>query len=119
MLILTSVVGGCRSDVSEKVIPDSTVVDLLVELHLANGRIEVTDRPLGIARDSIFLAYGVDSTAYARMIEYYARHPDEYSQIYSQVLDALSEERMTGPFADTTRTRPADTARGNRTRRFD
>ena len=114
MLILASLAGGCRSNASVKAIPDSTMVDLLVELHLANGRIEVTDRPLDFPRDSIFQVYGIDSTAYARMIGYYARHPEEYSEIYGRVLDELSEERAPEQLADSTRARPPDTTRVGR-----
>ena len=81
------------------------MVKLLVELHLANGRIEVTDRPLPIARDSIFRVYGVDSSAYARMIQYYSEHPQEYSSVYGRVLDRLSAERLPSEIADSVRAR--------------
>lgn len=85
---------GCGSETDTNTIADSTMVDLLVELHLANAGIELTDRPLPVPRDSILRSYGIDSAAYSEAISYYARHPDEYSRIYGRVLDRLSAERL-------------------------
>lgn len=89
---------GCGRDSERQAISDSTMVDLLVELHLANARIEITDRPLPIPRDSILAAYGADSAAYAQTLEHYAEHPDLYSRIYGDVLDRLRAERR--PYDD-------------------
>lgn len=85
---------GCGSETETNTIADSTMVDLLVELHLANARIEITDRPLPVPRDSILRSYGVDSTAFSEAISYYAHNPDEYSRVYGRVLDRLSAERL-------------------------
>ncbi len=69
------------------------MVDVLIELHLAVARAEVTHSvPPGI-RDSIFAAYGVDSSAFAETISYYTADPEKYGRIYGQVLDKLNSER--------------------------
>lgn len=102
---------GCGSETETNTIADSTMVELLVELHLANAGIELTDRPLPMPRDSILRSYGIDSAAYSEAITYYADNPDDYSRIYGRVLDRLSAERLpvdeqsesdvTAPQADT------------------
>lgn len=70
------------------------MVDVLIELHLAVARAEVTQEiPVNI-RDSILIAYDIDSTTYARAVAYYAEHPDKYAEIYSRVLDRLNSERI-------------------------
>ena len=94
LLVGSLLVVGCGGNHQAKAVPDSTMVEVLVELHLANGRIEVTDQPLPIARDSIFEAYSVDTSAYAATIDYYARNPEDYSRVYGRVVDRLSAERI-------------------------
>lgn len=75
------------------------MVDVLVEMHLLNARGRIMNRPLEGARDSIFTRYGIDSTAYADAIGYYARHTEEYADVYGRVIDELSAEQtpITGP----------------------
>src|SRR5690606_7956146 len=85
---------GCGSARDRAPIPDSTMTELLIELHLANGRIEVTDQPLPFPRDSILQAYGVDSSTYVDALAYYVQHPERYSRIYGDVIDRLSVERI-------------------------
>ena len=81
-------------------IADSTMVDLLLEFHLANARSEIIGSYPAHLRDSIFARYGVDSTSYREASKYYAEHPEEYGQVYSRVLDRLNLERLSLP-ADT------------------
>jgi hypothetical protein len=69
------------------------MVDVLIEMHLLNARLRVTNQPLEGARDSILARYDIDSTTYARALTYYAAHTDEYSDVYRQVVDALADER--------------------------
>lgn len=86
--------GGCSDQRPEPPLDDSTMVEVMIELHLALARTEVTHRvPAGI-RDSIFAAYEIDSSAFAETISYYAAEPDEYGRLYGRVLDRLNSERM-------------------------
>ncbi len=91
-------IGGCGSDRS-KPVADSTMIDVLIEMHVLNARIHVTDRPMEGARDSIFHRYGIDSSAFVRAMDYYARHPDQYAEVYGRVVDELAAERapINGP----------------------
>lgn len=88
-----AVLSACSGASDPQPLADSTMVEVLIELHLANGRIEVTDEPLTVSRDSILRAYGVDRSTYADAVAYYADHPDAYSRVYGEVLDRLSAER--------------------------
>lgn len=94
VLTFVAVLGvGCVGSEERRPVPDSTMVDLLIELHLSVARAEFTNEIPPDIRDSIFTAYDVDSTTYAQAITYYAEHPDEYAEIYSRVLDRLNSER--------------------------
>ena len=85
---------GCAAPAEEPLLADSTMIDIMLEFHLADARVQVTrSLPAGI-RDSILQAYDVDSVSYARMIWYYAEHPEKYEQVYGQVLDRLNSERI-------------------------
>ena len=107
--MLVFMLGGCGSQ-EEPPIADSTMVDLLIEFHLANARGETIGSYPPSLRDSIFARYGVDSTSYRLASKYYADHPERYGQVYSRVLDRLYLERLSlpadsgsGPFQDVER----------------
>lgn len=73
---------------------DSVMVNILIDLHLADASAEVANEaPVGI-RDSVLAAHSIDSTTYAQAIEFYAEHPSKYIEVYSRVLDRLNSERM-------------------------
>lgn len=74
-------------------VADSTLVDVMIEFHLAGARADLGyDLPPAL-RDSILTAYGLDSTVYASAAAFYAEHPQAYLTLYNQVLDRLSAER--------------------------
>lgn len=83
--------GACRSDGGGHV-PDSTMVEVLAELHLLDARAQVAAPVRAEARDSIFSRYGIDSVSFARTAAYYADHPDEYADLYGRVVDRLTAE---------------------------
>ncbi|MEX2402089.1 MAG: DUF4296 domain-containing protein [Rhodothermales bacterium] len=79
---------------------DTTMVDVLVELHLLNAREETQGRPLLRARDSLFSRYGIDSTAYAEAVTYYADRPGEYGDVYGRVVDELASSPVPITYPD-------------------
>ncbi len=92
---LLMVVGAaCAPSPEPGPIDDSTMVNVLVELHLVVGRAEVANDVPPNIRDSILTAYDVDSTTYAHAVTYYAAHPEKYEEIYTRVLDRLNSERF-------------------------
>ena len=74
-------------------VPDSTMVEVLVELHLAEARTELYGRlPEGL-RDSALAKHGLTQREYKRAVDYYTDHPTSYADLYDTVLDRLSAER--------------------------
>ena len=72
---------------------DSTMVEVLVELHLADARRHIRRDTPPTLRTDILERHGLDESAFEATITYYAEHPDAYIAVYDQVLDRLSAER--------------------------
>jgi len=89
--------GGCALlEPDTPSIPDSTLVEVLVELHLAAARQEqVGDVPAQFM-DSVLQAYQVDSLAFKARMQQLAAHPQEAMQVYERVLERLQEEYPRG-----------------------
>lgn len=92
-MILLPACSGQTPTESAPAVADSTMIELIIELHLAEARSQVTETDLAAARDSIFLYYGIEHDAYAAAMDYYSRNPDEFVKIYAEALDRLSDER--------------------------
>lgn len=92
MALVLWLTAGCAPEGS-KPVADSTMVEVLIELHLLNARLEIEDRPLLGARDSILQRYGLDSAAFAAAMRYYADRPQEYADLYGRVVDEMAAER--------------------------
>ncbi len=71
---------------------DSLAVALFVDLHLAHARQELELYTPG--RDTILARHGLDSTSFAALMDYYARHPEAYVDLYAQVVDRLESQQM-------------------------
>jgi len=73
-------------------IPDSTLTDVLVEMHLVNSRLQLdvdtlTVRPFP---DSVLAKYGVDRPQLEETLRYYSRRPGAFSSLYEGVIDTLN-----------------------------
>lgn len=84
----------------EPPVADSTLVDVLIELHLAEARAELGYGPPPSVRDSIFAHYGLDEATFQEAITYYLDHPDAYAELYDAVLAQINDEQFA--FKDTT-----------------
>jgi len=73
---------------------DSVAISLFVDLHLAHARQELGYIAPG--REEILAQYGIDSTGFAQVMEYYAHHPEEYAALYSHVISRLGADEMRG-----------------------
>ena len=73
-------------------LPDSTLVNVLVELRLLDARETLSGQPEPALRDSVLTRYGVDSTRFATTLRYYADHPEAYLALYEQVIETLGSE---------------------------
>lgn len=72
---------------------DSTMVEVLVELHLAAARQQIRGDVAPEVREEIFQRYGLDAARFGATMNYYAEHPDAYLEVYNTILDRLSAER--------------------------
>jgi hypothetical protein len=88
---------GCDPHRAGPSMADSTAVALLADLHIAKAREDLYgSAPEGV-RDSILANYGLDSTSFEGILDYYAEEPDHYAIIYADVLDFISESWNTRP----------------------
>ena len=79
---------------NEPPISDSTMVEVLIELHLVSARLQLQYDHQPAVRDSILFIYGLDAQRFQDIMAYYAEHPEAYSAIYTTMLDRISAERL-------------------------
>lgn len=106
--------GSASSPGGVNTLPDSTLIDVLADLHLVGAeryftmrddrartateaapddsshrmiRRLTTDAPI----DSLLDAHDVDRAAYDSAIEWYIDHPEEFVSLYNRVLDRLNQ----------------------------
>ena len=98
LVLISSVVLGCqevvRPEIPEKLIPESKMVDVLVEAYIGNAARSNNNRVLrlgGVQLDSILYAkYDIDSLQFAQNTAYYASQIDPYLDILEAVETELS-----------------------------
>lgn len=98
LVLISSVVLGCqevvRPETPEKLIPESKMVDILVEAYIGNAARSNNNRVLrlgGVQLDSILYAkYDIDSLQFAQNTAYYASQIDPYLDILEAVETELS-----------------------------
>jgi hypothetical protein len=78
-------------------VADTTLVQVLVEIHLAAARAEVSrDLSLG-QRDSLLRAHGLDRTRFEEAMRYYSQHPEDYLHLYDEVIRRLEQPPLSPP----------------------
>ncbi len=77
----------------EPPVADSTLVDVLIELHLAKARAETQPGEAPDLREAVLTRYGLSEARFNAAMDYYAEHPEEYLDLYDTVLDRFGEER--------------------------
>ncbi len=88
---------ACSNQALEEIAPplsDSLMVQIIMELHLAEAKVELFKEDQIDFRDSIFSHYGVSKADYEANMAYYRERPDEYHKVYSEALDKMSNERF-------------------------
>ncbi len=85
---------GCSGpDEPVRTVSDSTLVEVLMDLHLAGARRQVDAKASPGLRDSVLALHGLDSTSFLEAMAWYEAHPEEYVAVYGTVVDRLAEER--------------------------
>lgn len=78
----------------EPPIADTTFIDVLTELHLAQVRADIYDDSTVVAlRDSVFSHYDISQTQFERALTYYSERPSTYISIHEAVQDSLEAGR--------------------------
>lgn len=93
VLFLALPVAGCAdTEEREIVVPDSTMIVVLADLHLADARARLPDQAKG-TRDSVLAHHGLDSTVFEAAMDGLLAHPQELTRMYDAVLDRLNAAR--------------------------
>jgi len=74
-------------------VADSTMVQVLTDMHLAAERMNLAASPPAGLRDSIFTRHRVSPREYEAAMTYYSQHPEAYETLYNAVIDSLSALR--------------------------
>ena len=94
LALVAVLVAGCGTESpSAPEFTDSLMVDVLVEIHLADARASHTGEPRDSLRAAALAAFGTDTTAFHDALDYYARHPEAYQPLYERALDRLLNEQ--------------------------
>lgn len=77
----------------EPTVPDSIMIQVLIELHLAEARTQMLKENNTAFRDSILTQYNVSREDYETNMAYYHDNPDVLHELLTHALDELSDER--------------------------
>lgn len=91
-LLLTLIIFACSSKVNyqppEDLIPKEQMIDLLYDMHLANGTSKVENKNLEKDRNYMSLVlekYQIDSVRFASSNLYYVSKAQDYEEIFEEV----------------------------------
>jgi len=96
LLFSAALVQACRQEAkAELLIPDDQLVDVLVDVHLAEAALQ---NRFGLAKDTlaeryydkIFELHGIEQATFDETMERVRRDPEIAQRIYERVLEKLS-----------------------------
>ncbi|MGI9174791.1 MAG: DUF4296 domain-containing protein [Rhodothermales bacterium] len=74
-------------------VADSTMVEVLLEMHLAQARAERYSDVSSELLHDILTRHGLDKQQFDEAMRYYADHPSQYVGLYDDVLDRFNAEQ--------------------------
>jgi hypothetical protein len=96
LLLMAILAVSCNHRRYGEVIPPKKFVNLLVDIHLADGiAVENMSKAKGALLDSaslygsVFNKYGVTRTIFDSTMSYYSEHPDDFQKVYNKVTAKL------------------------------
>ena len=75
-------------------VSDSVMIQLMIDMHLAEAHAEILNQPIDGLQDSILSHYQLSRKDFEANMAYYRENPDAFHKVYSEVLDKISEERF-------------------------
>lgn len=95
LLLLCTGLAACSSLTSAPPpVADSTMVQVLAELHLLRARLRTPGLPpTDTSRSTVLSKYQLSTEQFDEALAYYTEHPEAFEVVYDQVLDQLSQER--------------------------
>jgi hypothetical protein len=94
LVFLLLAMGACSPFLSEEPpVSDSTMVEVLIELHLARARHDIQQDLPPTLHAEILEAYGLTEQAFRETMAFYTDHPETYMAVYTRVMDRLAAER--------------------------
>src|SRR5512133_1420231 len=96
LLLMAIVAVSCGNRRYGEIIPAKKFVNVLVDVHLADGiAVENMSRSMGQLLDSaslygsVFKKYGVTRTMFDSTMSFYSEHPEDFQKIYNKVTAKL------------------------------
>tara|TARA_Y100000385_G_C12813747_1_gene517260 strand:- start:132 stop:476 length:345 start_codon:yes stop_codon:yes gene_type:complete len=104
LTILSVLLLACSSPKTEiptEILSETEFTNILKEVHLAEAAFELNKREeilnprnnLANSYQSIYNKYDIDGSTFSNSLNYYAKHPEILENIYSTVLEQLTNER--------------------------
>ena len=99
---------SCRPEVKEEpipagILPDSTMVQVLANLHLADAAVNIRGTNADSAKvlraqyhAMVFSSAGVEQKKFNESFDYYLTHPKQLGVIYEEVLNELNRKVSEG-----------------------
>lgn len=88
---------GCRKT-PEGIIPPDRMTDLIIDMHKAEGVVDMDYNNWGndssklLLRDAVYKRHGADQAVVDSSLAYYGRHIEEYIKIYDEAIARLQDE---------------------------
>lgn len=89
VVVIASMAAACSVDRSHSLVDRDVLVNVLVELHLAQARSSLVSESRPPASDSILEFYGIENEQFRETMRHYAHRPDEYVALMDTVIDRM------------------------------
>ena len=92
-----------KTKIPTGILSEKEFVNILKDVHLAEAAFKL-NKSKGIKKaknslannyQSIYKTHNIDDSTFNKSLEYYAKHPEILEEIYSTVLEQLTDERST------------------------
>ena len=106
ILLLSILLLACtapKTEIPTEILSETEFASILKEIHVAEAAFELNKskglenakNTLANSYQSIYKKYDITDSTFSKSLEYYAKHPEILEEIYSTVLEQLTEDRST------------------------